>query len=58
MWRLRCGGELMSAVTKVAVGIVVVVVVVVGVVGVVVNLAVVVVEVGQGLLRELFWWLW
>jgi hypothetical protein len=27
-------------------------------VGVVVNLAVVGVEVGQGLLRELLWWLW
>jgi len=39
----------MSAVTKVAVGMVVLVVVV----GVVVNLAVVGVEVGQGLLREL-----
>jgi hypothetical protein len=41
----------MSAVTKVAVGMVVLGVVV----GVVVNLAVVAVEVGQGLLRELLW---
>jgi hypothetical protein len=45
----------MSAVTKVAVGMVVLVVVVVGVV---VNLAVVVVELGQGLLLELLCWLW
>lgn len=40
----------MRVVTKVAVGMVVVV-------GVVVNLAVEAVEVVQGLLRELLWWL-
>ena len=45
----------MSAATKVAVGMEVLVVVVVGVV---VNLAVVAVEVGQGFLGELLWWLW
>jgi hypothetical protein len=47
----------MSAVTKVAVGMVVLVVVVV-VVGVVVKLTVVTVEVGHRLLSELLWWLW